>query len=234
MSDTVAIILARGGSKGIPGKNIIDFCGKPLLAWSIIQAIGAEGITSTWVSSDELEILDVAKKYGANLIERPENLSVDTSTSESGWLHALNVLEAKGMSVDLIVGLQATSPLRESSDIDQAIEDFHSQDCDSLLSVAPFNDFLIWEPDTKPGHISTNYDYKNRGRRQDRKERFHENGSIYIFPPDILRNHNNRLGDRVGISIMPMWKSPQIDDYEDLRVCAATMREFMPKMIDGE
>jgi len=226
MPETAAIILARGGSKGIPGKNIIDFCGKPLLAWSIIQAIGAKSVTSTWVSSDDPEILEVATEYGAKTIARPDDISVDTASSESGWLHAIETLENEGLAIDLVVGLQATSPLRESSDIDRAVDDYRGQDCDSLLSVAPFNDFLIWEPDDAGAHRSVNYDYRHRGRRQDRKEQLHENGSIYLFTPTVLRTHNNRLGDRVGVSLKPMWKSFQIDEEDDLHVCAAVMRKF--------
>ena len=81
MAENVAIILARGGSKGIPRKNIVDLCGKPLLAWSILQANGAERVTSTWVSSDDAEILDVARAYGANAIERPADLLMRTRSS---------------------------------------------------------------------------------------------------------------------------------------------------------
>src|SRR3990172_8734101 len=103
---TVVIILARGGSKGIPRKNIIDFCGKPLMAWTIEQCLAARGVDSVWVSSDSEEILDVGSAYGAYPIQRPEELSGDMATSESGWLHALEVIEKIVGTVDLVLAPQ--------------------------------------------------------------------------------------------------------------------------------
>ena len=82
----VAIILARGGSKGLPNKNILDFCGKPLIAWTIENCING-GASSVWVSSDSEKILEISKKYGANIIERPNEISGDLASSESAWLH---------------------------------------------------------------------------------------------------------------------------------------------------
>lgn len=227
MSEIIAVILARGGSKGIPRKNLSNVCGKPLLAWSILQANAAESVTSTWVSSESSEILEVGKAYGANVIERPQELAGDEATSESGWQHALGTIEARGADVELIVGLQATSPLREASDIDRAIADYREQGCDSLLSVALLNDFLVWQPDEDTGFTSANYDYKNRGRRQNRQNQYHENGSIYVFTPDVLRTHDNRLGGRIGVTIMPFWKSFQVDDPEDLVLCETVMERFL-------
>lgn len=91
--NTIAIIPARGGSKGIPGKNLLPFCGKPLLAWSIEQALSSKYIKSVYVSSDDDEILEVAESYGAIGIKRPKELATDTSTSEEALLHTLNYKE---------------------------------------------------------------------------------------------------------------------------------------------
>ena len=88
--NVVAVILARGGSKGIPKKNIIDFCGKPLIEWTIKHCFEG-GVTSVWVSSDSFEILNISKNCGANTILRPDDLSHDISTSESSWLHAFKL-----------------------------------------------------------------------------------------------------------------------------------------------
>ena len=96
MKNTVAIILARGGSKGIPKKNIIDFCGKPLLAWSIIQAINVKEISKVWVSSDNDEFLKIARKYGAGTIKRPKHIATSTSSPVLGWLHAIQHIEKIG------------------------------------------------------------------------------------------------------------------------------------------
>src|SRR4051812_6659042 len=114
MAATVAIIPARGGSKGIPKKNLASLCGKPLLAWSILHARAAKRIDSVWVSSDDSEILSVAQAYGARGIRRPDELSGDEASSELAWLHALDHIEDSGMQVARIVGMQATSPLREA------------------------------------------------------------------------------------------------------------------------
>ena len=108
----VAIILARGNSQGIPKKNLISFCGKPLLYWSIKQAKNVKAISDVWVSSDNEEILEFSKKHGAKTIRRPNNISKNTSTSESGYLHAISEIENHSGKIDLVVntsdGLSST------------------------------------------------------------------------------------------------------------------------------
>ena len=117
----VAIIPARGGSKGIPKKNLIPICGKPLIAWSIIQASEAQMIDDIYISSDDEEILHVGTDYGARPIKRPAEIAGDDATSESAWLHAIDSIESAGTKLDLVVGMQATSPIRHSKDLDNAI-----------------------------------------------------------------------------------------------------------------
>lgn len=230
-SRVVAVIPARGGSKGIPHKNIIEFCGKPLLAWSIEQAKAAAGVSSVWVSSDSDEILEVASRYGAQLIKRPESIAGDTATSESAWLHALDSIESQGKQVDIMLAMQATSPLRESSDIERALQDFQRQDCDSLFSCAELEDFFIWEKDDQGNFRSLNYDYLNRKRRQDVGRQYVENGSFYLFKPQILRTLNNRLGGKIGISMMEFWKTFEIDSWKDLEFCELLMNNYLlPKV----
>ena len=112
----VAIILARGGSKGISNKNIIDFCGKPLLVWTIEHCF-AGGIELVYVSSDSKEILNTGEKYGAKTINRPKDISGDAASSESGWLHALDIIENKIGNIDWVFAPQVTSPLRSKDDI---------------------------------------------------------------------------------------------------------------------
>ena len=135
MKNTVAIILARGGSKGIPKKNIIDFCGKPLLAWSIIQAINVKEISKVWVSSDNDEFLKIARKYGAGTIKRPKHIATSTSSPVLGWLHAIQHIEKIGKNVDGVVALQPTSPVRESLDISKGIKKFYRSKYDSIFSA---------------------------------------------------------------------------------------------------
>jgi CMP-N,N'-diacetyllegionaminic acid synthase len=221
-----AIILARGGSKGVPKKNIIDFCGKPLLAWTIEQCINAQGVDDVWVSSDSKKILEIGHRYGAKSILRPGNISGDQATSESGWLHALDQIEHETSTVDLVVAAQVTSPIRESSDISSALEDVKLKGLDSLLSVNEISDFFIWELNDEKSPLSVTYDYKNRKRRQLIEKRFLENGSFYIFSPKILRKYHNRLGGKIGFKTMETYKMFEIDDLPDLRLCEVIMRGY--------
>ena len=225
MGDIIAIVPVRGGSKGIPGKNLKPICERPLLAWSIMQARAAESISSVWVSSDSDDILAVAKEYGANPIKRPETLSGDNASSESAWLHALEEIEHSGVNVDLIVGMQATSPIRSPSDLDGAIAQMQRERLDSLLTVTEVEDFFNWRigPD---GPESINYDYRSRERRQAIEKRYLENGSFYIFRPEILRDLGNRLGGKIGMYTMERHKMFQIDNPEDLVLCEAIMRGY--------
>jgi CMP-N,N'-diacetyllegionaminic acid synthase len=217
MKNIYAIIPARGGSKGIPKKNIVDFCGKPLIAWSILQCKSCENIKGVYVSSDDDEILDISCKYGAKAIRRPKEFATDCSTSEEALVHAISVIERE-MDIDLIIFLQATSPLREKKDIEGAFMEFQNQKADSLFSAAGLEDFFIWNR-TPEGFNSMNYDYKNRKRRQDVKIQYVENGSFYIFKPSILKQYNNRLGGRIGIYEMEFWKTWEIDSMEDKELC---------------
>ena len=226
MSSTVAIIPARGGSKGISRKNLVNVCGKPLIAWSILQASNASYIDSVWVTSDDDEILAVAESFGARSICRPAVISGDEATSESAWLHALDTIEAQGVDVGLVVAMQATSPIRETSDLDGGVQTLQDKGYDSLLSVTEVEDFFTWQLGAAGAAESVNYDYRNRKRRQLIEKRFLENGSFYVFRPQQLRRDNNRLGGRIGMFVMGRHKVFQIDNPEDIDLCSAVMRGF--------
>ena len=222
-----AVILARGGSKGIPGKNIIDFCGKALLAWTIEQCLEAKSVHSVWVSSDDKKILAVAEKYGAQFIERPAEISDDFATSESAWLHAVNYFEQCGLTTEVLLAPQVTSPLRTSGDIEKSIAIFENEKLDSLFSASIAEDLYYWERANDGRLSSVNYDYLNRKRRQDFQPQIIENGSFYLFKPDVLKNENNRFGGKIGYSEMEFWKMFEIDTLDDLRMCAAIMKDFV-------
>lgn len=224
-----AIILARGGSKGIKNKNIIDFCGKPLLVWTIEQAIQSKYISSIWVSSDNEKILKLAKHSGAEIIERPKKFASDTSSSINAYIHAISYIE-KFNSIDSIVALQVTSPIRESIDIDRAILKFEKFNYDSLFSGAEIGDFYIWKIKNQKLK-SINYNYKKRQRRQDFEKQYVENGSIYIFKPSVIKKYKNQLGGKIGISLMDFWKSFEIDDNFDLEFCKMIMNNYLLKTL---
>jgi N-acylneuraminate cytidylyltransferase len=215
---TATVILARGGSKGIPRKNIIDFAGKPLLAHSIEQAKASEYGNKVYVSSDDEEILTVAKDYGANLILRPEILAQDTSSSETALLHAINEID----DIDTVVFLQPTSPLREPKDIDNAIETLVNNSLDSVFSAVEAKDLCLWTCNRAgtPRSLNTlNFNFENRKRRQELSGQLIENGSIYVFRTRTINRYNNRLGGNIGYSLMDNWKVHEIDDMDDLRMC---------------
>jgi CMP-N,N'-diacetyllegionaminic acid synthase len=223
---TIALIAARGGSKGIPGKNLMDLCGKPLLAWSVLQARGAEGVDEVAVSSDSPEILAVAERFGAVGVRRPEDIAGDTATSESAWLHALDEREKAVGRFDRVVALQATSPIRESADIDAACEQYEREQLDSLLTVCEVEDFFNWRMNSEGVGESINYDWRNRRRRQEIEKRYLENGSFYVFRPALLRETHNRLGGRIGLFVMDRHKMFQIDRREDVDLCRAILTGY--------
>ena len=226
----IAIIPARGGSKGIPAKNLLDFCGKPLLAWSILQAREARTISRVYVSSDDPDIQNIAARFGAVPIVRPPELATDTSSSEEALIHALTEIEqATGQNPDLVVFLQATSPLREPEDIDGAVGKLLETEADSLFSMAILEDFCLW---TKTGDSlkGLTFDPRHRGRRQDREPIYLENGSIYVFRPEILKKYDNRLGGKISMFEMPRWKSFEIDTLKDVEICAYY---FKKKLLPG-
>ena len=213
---TVAIIPARGGSKGLKEKNVYPVAGKPLLAWTILQALASTTIKQVFVSTDDQAIARVASEYGAEVIVRPRELAGDKASSESAILHAAGVIERDyNMPLSTIVFLQATSPLRKPGDIDRALELFHQEEADSLISVTRADDLTLWE--SREGRWeSVNFDYRNRGMRQDRPTQFIENGSIYIFKPEVLTAFCNRIGQKLSVYEMEFWQTWEIDTIEEI------------------
>lgn len=225
----ICIIPARGDSKGIPQKNVIKFCGKPLITWSIEQAKSARFVRDIYVSSDSKDILKISKKAGAGTIKRPKRLAADTSPAEEALFHGLDYIQKlNNKKIDMVVFLQATSPVRTSGDIDNAIKLFISKKADSLFSACILEDFCIWRYQNKRPN-SLNFDYKKRKRRQDKDPLYLENGSIYIFKPGILRESNNRLGGKIVIYTMSYQRSFEIDNPDDIEMCEYYMKKEILK-----
>ena len=129
MKNIIAVIAARGGSKGIPNKNLIPFCGKPLIYWSIKVALDTPEINSVWVSTDDPLIAAQSQAFGAEVVNRPDELSGDIIMPDAAWEHAVNeVIKVSGVAIDIVVALQNTSPLRQSSDLSHAILNFNQSD----------------------------------------------------------------------------------------------------------
>jgi len=210
----IAIIPARGGSKGIPKKNIIDFLGKPLLEHSIDYAKKSDLISNIYVSTDSSEIAKIALENNVNVIDRPKSISGDTASTESALIHALKNIVDKP---EVVILLQPTSPLRPKNSLNDAINTFLSNNYDSLLSISPTHRFF-WQINDKKA--IPKYDFNNRPRRQDLKSKdinYIENGSLYISTYDNLIHNNNRLGGNIGYVIFDEKYSYEIDSMTDLK-----------------
>lgn len=225
MGKVVAIIPARGGSKGIHRKNLLMLLGKPLVAWSIEHALMSDYIDEVYVSTEDDEIADVSCSFGAQVIRRSVELASDTASSESCLLHALHQIEHT-VFVDLVVFLQATSPVRQLKLIDKAIDTLREQNADSLFSARSIEGF-VWKQ-TENGLDSLTYDYHHRVRRQELLTTWvEENGSFFIFKPEILKKYNNRLGGKIIPYIVPGWQSHQIDEPKDIEICRTYMKNML-------
>jgi N-acylneuraminate cytidylyltransferase len=222
----VAVIPARGGSKGIPGKNIKPFHGIPLLAHSIRAARIAEAVDRVVVSTDDMAIAEVAHREKADIVMRPPEISSDFSRSEDALLHVLGELEVREAYVpDILVFLQCTSPLTTSGDIDGALQEFMNRSADSLVSATPFH-YYLWKENDKGEAIGINHDPTFRAMRQERKNQFMENGAIYVMKVKGFLQHRHRFFGKTVIYIMPESRSIEIDEPIDLQI-AETMYAYL-------
>lgn len=206
------IIPARGGSKGIPRKNVLPVGGKPLIAWSIEHALAADCIGEVVVATDDTEIAEVALQYGAYVFWRSAKSATDDATSEMVLQEVITDLGYSDCKA--IVFLQATSPIRPGGAIDSAIQLFRADHLDSMASVRRLEGYT-WTYD-RP-------DIKTRTPRQSRPQRYEENGSIYIFMPRVIEQYGHRLGGRTGIYEMHPLDSFQIDEPSDIALIESLM-----------
>lgn len=215
------LIPARGGSKRIPRKNLISFCGKPLMVWSIEQAQASKGVDKVYVSSEDADILDCAILNGAEVVLRPDELARDSSTLEDVIEHFL-----KEVPTDILVVLQPTSPLRLPNQIDTALDYFNFARLNSLFSSNAENDIFLF--DSKFRAVTFNGKRVGDYRRLNDMY-YRENGSFYISNAFKYYPYYNRYGGFLGFYPMHKWQSYEIDEPEDIRVCEALMKEFILK-----
>lgn len=223
IKNTLFIIPARGGSKGIPGKNIKEFCGKPLICDAIDQARAFTDDAHICLTTDSEKIRRVAEDYGLAVpFLRPAELSTDTAGSREVMLHALDFHESLGQKIDRIVLLQPTSPLRTVDDIRGAME-LYTPDCDMVVSVkeAATNPYYnAFEPDAD-GLLHISKGPGTYTRRQDAPKVYEYNGAVYVINPASLRAMPMGLFPRRIPYVMPSARSIDLDTPTDWLVAEA-------------
>jgi CMP-N,N'-diacetyllegionaminic acid synthase len=210
----LAIIPARGGSKGIPGKNLVPLCGKPLVQWSIDVAKKAKSVRDIVLTSDSREILEVGCHQGVRLLLRDPKLAQDDTSTEAVIKDVIDK-HITDFDPDCLVLLQPTSPIREPKHIDEAVDMLMRENLDSVVSVVESHS-LLWRMNGYKAIPRAMYDIANRQRRQDMGSQYEENGSIYVFTIDHWEAMGNRLGGKVGLYRMPGQTKIQVDSLSDL------------------
>lgn len=210
----LAIIPARGGSKRLPRKNILDLCGKPLISWSIEAALKSKYISKVVVSSDDEEILNISSNFGADIIKRPYELANDTATTFDAVKHTIDNFE----NYDYIVLLQPTSPLRNEKHIDEAIELLEEKQADAIVSVCEMDHSPLWSNTLPKDGNMNNFlrDEVLNKRSQDLEKYYRVNGAVYICKTDkLLENKSFFLKDNIFAYIMDRKSSIDIDEEID-------------------
>lgn len=207
----IAIIPCRKNSKGIKNKNIKLFNKKPLLYWTLKAAKETKLIEKVFVTSDSNKIINIAKKLGVDTIKRPKKLAGDLSRSESAILHALKKINCNPIN---IIFLQATSPLRKKNDITKAIKYYEKKKFDSLFSSCLADSIHLWKCSNNSLKYIENTQVA-RKPRQLNKNKFLENGSLYIFNKKKFLKHKNRFFGKIGTYVMEKKYSYEIDTYDD-------------------
>lgn len=225
----LAIIPARGGSKGLPGKNIKELCGKPLVAWSIEQAKACSSINRVVMSTDDDQIAEVAKKYGAEVpFMRPAELASDTASTIDVIFHALDWLEKyEDYQPAYILLLQPTSPLRTAEDIEGAIQTFKDKSARAVVSVCETDHHPWWSnrlPDDGNMKNFLRPDVLNK-RRQDLPVFYRLNGAIYVADTNYLREQNSFFGPNTIAYKMPKERSIDIDSGIDFELAALLLEK---------
>jgi CMP-N,N'-diacetyllegionaminic acid synthase len=222
----LAIIPARGGSKRLPRKNILDLAGKPLIEWSIEAGLKSKYIDKVVLTSEDAEILSIAKDIGVDVIDRPVQLSTDSSTSFDVVKHAVETIE----KYDYIILLQPTSPLRNEKHIDEAVELLIEKNADSVVSVCEVDHSPLWS-NTLPddGSMKDFLRPEVAGKRsQDFEKYYRLNGAIYICKTKPMMNYKTLfLKDNSYAYIMETSRSVDIDTYSDYLLANLILKEYV-------
>lgn len=216
-----AFIFARGGSKGLPGKNIKKLANKPLICYSIDSALSAPSISEVFVSTDDSNIASIARVCGATIIDRPKELAADDTPEWLAWRHAITWVSEKYGSFDKFVSLPATSPLRSIEDIERAINKIDADDADICIAITPANrspyfnmvkrnseDYveLVLTPECEVN------------RRQDAPQIFDITTVIYVSTPEFIKESFGLFSGKVVSIEVPKNRAVDIDDIYDFNL----------------
>lgn len=207
MKKKVSLTPLRGGSKSILNKNIKNLGGNPLAFWVLAAASDSEFLDSCYISTDSHEIAELVNNLnlGIHIIMRPAEYATDEASTELVMMHFKSQVD-----FDVLVTIQATSPLLTAHDLDAALEQFQDQELDSMLTAVRTKRFF-WNDDFTP----INYDPLERPRRQDFRGTLMENGAFYITKREILDRYQCRLGGRIGVYEMDESTAVEIDEPDD-------------------
>lgn len=224
---TIAIIPARGGSKGLPGKNILPFCGKPLIGWAIEAALGASSVTEVFVSTDDPEISRISSEFGASVVVRPDCISGDVASSELALLHVLREIKEAGRPCPPVFAfIQCTSPLIISEDIDHAMQRMLLTGADTVFSAAEFHRF-IWKQSESGSMFGVNHNQAFRLMRQQAEPQFLETGSFYLIKTEGFLEHKHRFFGKTCCYMTCVNRAIEIDSKFDFDLASAVKERLL-------
>jgi len=230
MSDNtnlLVVIPARGGSKRLPRKNILPLAGKPLICWTIEAALAAELDARIMVSSDDDEILAIARQYEAKGVithKRPRGLATDEATTADVLVDSVNAEVGMGLHPEVLILLQPTSPLRNADDIRAALDIFRQSGSDNtVVSVCEVDHPTAWTGSISPDGVFHNRIAQGK-RSQDYEKEYRLNGAVYIVNVARFLRDGVILGDTIVSSVMPRSRSLDIDDSFDFNICDAILK----------
>jgi len=236
----LGIIPARGGSKGLPRKNILPLLNKPLVAWTIEQALRSKYLDKVIASTDDQKIVDIARQFGAEApFIRPEELARDDSLTIDVAIHALNYFEQKGNNFDYLALLEPTSPLREMHDIDRSIKKLIDNEAiaDSLISVGEIaleHPFISKKIDGK-GYVKPFCATDTFiARRQELPKAYFPYGVMYLSKVDTLKEHKTFYQEKTIPYLIERWQNYEIDDDIDLMITERVLKENLTKISERE
>jgi len=229
MRKILAIIPARAGSKKLPGKNIKLMAGKPLIAYTIVSSLESKYIDKTIVSTDSEKITEVSKRYGAEVIKRPEHVATDNAKITDVIFHALEVLKKEKYLPEIVILLQPTSPLRTVKDIDKAIESFlkNRDNCELVMGVCEIKSSVHWALKMEGNYLKSLFGPNHLAEENQILPKLYiPNGAVYVTTPGIIKKYQSIHSHKILPYFMPEEKSIDIDDEAEFLTAEKLLNKY--------